>query len=115
MNIRPTKTITVVDPREFDGDAYQVAQRAIQQVCALTGLLIQNMEPTNLMARNAELERLLSAGTSSDELREAATAWPESPQGRQFASMSEALAEVQARLLSLERAVAYDPKARVKA
>lgn len=112
MNIRPTKTVVVTDPREFDGDAYQVASRAIQQACALAGILKSALEPANLMARNAELERLMAIGTQGDDLRAAANGWPDSAQGRQFTQMDEALCEIQARLIRLEKAVAYDPKAR---
>jgi uncharacterized protein (DUF2384 family) len=114
MHIRPTETITITDPREFDGDPYQVAERAIQQTRALVALVIDNIEAVSLMARNAELERQLALGTTADELRSAAHAWPNSPQGRRISRLSEALSDAADGLEGLERAVTYNPKARVR-
>lgn len=112
MNIRPSKTITIVDPREFDGDAYQVATRAIQQLVGFVDLVAQQTEAAALMARNAELERLMAEGIEGDQLRTAANNWPESPQGRLFAKVDDDLTHTLKRLRTLEKAVAYDPKAK---
>lgn len=109
-----TRTITIVDPREFDGDPYQVAERAVAQIKALILLTAENLDAVDKMARNAELERLLSAGTNdAAELRRLALAWPESPQGRKLSNILERLEESYGELNTLERAVAYNPKARV--
>lgn len=101
--------ITIQDPREFDGDPYQVAQRAIRQLHALVALSAEILEPTDLMARNAELERQLAFG---NELGDAGKEWPESPQGRNLADVREMLGMAEARLTLLEQAVAFNPKAR---
>lgn len=104
-----TKTFVVQDPREFDGDPYQVAERAIRQLRALLKVAEDLVEPTNLMLRNAELERQLALG---NELTNPAAEWPESPQGRWLANVAEEIEAVQKRLASLERAAAYNPKGR---
>lgn len=113
MTIRPTQTITIEDARTFEGDAYQVAERAIQQTRALGALFLENLESVDLMARNAELERQLALGASGEDLRAGAATWPESPQGRRLKALSEALSEALEALPSLEKAVAFNPKAAV--
>jgi hypothetical protein len=107
-----TRTVTITDPREFDGDPYQVASRAVAQIKGLTLLLIENLDAVDKMARNAELERLLSAGIDADDLREIAAAWPESPQGRKLSKVEELLGQIVLELSGLEKAVAYNPKSR---
>lgn len=110
--IQKPKTFTVIDPREFDGDAYQVAQRAVAQAKALTEILIEILDATDKMARNAELERLLAAGIDSKSLRDQAHAWATSPQGKQFAVLAAEAENIVERLGRLEKAVAYNPKTR---
>lgn len=110
-SIRPTQTLTITDPREFEGDPYQVAERAIQQTRALALILLDSIVAVDLMARNAELERQLALGTDSEALRRAAAGWPESPQGRKLQKLSEAVREAAEGLQSLEKAAAYNPKA----
>jgi hypothetical protein len=107
-----TRTVTIADPREFDGDPYQVAQRAVAQIKGLTMLLAENLDAVDKMARNAELERLLAGGIDADELREIAAAWPESPQGRKLSNVEGMLGQIVLELSSLEKAVAYNPKSR---
>lgn len=106
MNVR---NITIQDPREFDGDPYQVASRAIQQMSGLVAVTLEVWEPTNLMARNAELERQLALGNN---LVNPAAEWPESPQGSRLRYAHEELHKVLLTLRTLERAVAYNPKGR---
>ncbi len=114
MTTHPTKhVVTVIDPRDFDGDPYQVAERAVAQAKAVARILTDNLDAVNKMARNAELERLLAAGEwDSDELRDKAHGWDESPQGRQFVAINDELSSIIQRLERLEKAVAYNPKSR---
>lgn len=108
-----TRTVTITDPREFDGDPYQVAERAVAQIKGLTLLLIENLDAVDKMARNAELERLLASGSiDTEELRKQALGWPESPQGRKLSIAEERLQAIVNDLTSLERAVAYNPRSR---
>jgi hypothetical protein len=107
--IQPSKTVTIQDPREFDGDPYQVAERAIQQLRGLILLAQELQESTDLMARSAELQRLLDLG---NDLGDAGAKWPESPQGRQLLIIAKQLEDTEVRLGRLERAVAFNPKGR---
>lgn len=95
----------VTDPRTFDGNAFEVAQRAVDQVLALARLTELSLGPTVLMARNAELERQMALGDEPD-----AAAWEQSTQAKQFASAVAELQNAQRRLRVLRRAVAFDPK-----
>jgi hypothetical protein len=104
-----TKSFVVQDPREFDGDPYQVAERAIRQLRGVLEVAETLVDPTNLMLRNAELERQLALG---NKLVNPAAEWPESPQGRAFAKIADEVTLCRARLQSLEKAAAYNPKAR---
>lgn len=82
----------------------------------LKGLLLlcaENLDGVDKMARNAELERLLSDGsTDTEALRDQALAWGESPQGRRLAGILERLELSVNDLASLEKAVSYDPRSR---
>jgi hypothetical protein len=106
------KTFTVTDPREFDGDPYQVAERAVKQLRGIFAVADHNLTAVDLMVRNAELERLLATGVDGDELREKANGWPESPQGRKLAAIQQDVVKALDALASLEKAAAYNPKAR---
>jgi len=107
--VREDQHFTVQDPRNFDGDPYQVAERAVQQQAALVALLLEYHEATMLMVRNADLERSLAAGIPLDEI---APSWPESPQGRKLSSILENLEGARDDLRHLQRAASYNPKAR---
>lgn len=106
---KPDRNFTIQDPRSFDGDPYQVAERAIQQLNAVVALALDLYEPSMLMVRNADLERTLANG---EKLTSVATDWPESPQGSQLARAKSDLEATHKRLRALERAAAYNPRAR---
>jgi hypothetical protein len=99
----------VQDPRLYDGDCYQVAERAIQQLRGVIAEAEKLMGPTVLMIRNADLERTLALGNS---LGDVAAEWPESPQGRKLTKIEEDLAGIRTSLELLQRAASYNPKAR---
>lgn len=103
------RTITIQDPRRFDGNPYQVAERAIRQLSGLLVVALDAWEPTDLMLRNAELERQLALGNA---LHNPAAEWPESPQGSKLSLARSHVAQAGLILRPLERAAAYDPKAR---
>lgn len=110
MPNRPT-TLILPDPREFDGDPYQVAERAIQQLAGILDAFDALVEPTDLMLRNAELERLMALGVEGDDLRTQARAWPESPQAARLKGAQDLIREQKEALVVLSRAARYDPKA----
>lgn len=103
--------ITITDPRQFDGDPYQVAERSVKQLSAMVRLVITTADATGLMVRNSELERCLASGMDAEALRAVANGWSESPQGRILSDLAKALENAEARLRTLERAASYNPKA----
>jgi hypothetical protein len=96
---------TVADPSTFDGDPFEVGERACLQSAALAGILLDSLGGTRLMVRNAELERQLLTSGECD-----APAFDESPQGKKLATL---LAQTKAAVKTLETlatAAAYNPK-----
>lgn len=99
------KTFTITDPRLYDGDPFDVAQRACLQAAALARLLTQSLEGANVMARNAQMERELQA---EDEPN--AAGWPDTAQGRRFAKLIQLSKEFEQVLALLAKASSYNPK-----
>jgi hypothetical protein len=102
-------TFVVQDPRQFDGDPYQVAERAIQQLRGVLEQFEALLPATVLMVRNADLERTLALGNA---LGDVAKEWPESPQGRKLTEIEDQIAAVQKTLTRLQAAAAWNPRAR---
>lgn len=100
-----TFTLAVADPREFDGNPYEVAERAIRQLHGLARLIELSLPPTEKMARNAQMERDLALVGECD-----AAEWPQGPQARMLARIAEQNADHVRVLDQLARAAAYDPK-----
>lgn len=100
-----THTLAVSDPREFDGDPYDVAERAIRQLQGLARLMELSLPATDKMARNAQMERDLALGLPPD-----AAGWADSPQARLLARIAEQNADHVRVLEQLAKAVAFDPK-----
>jgi len=100
-----TQSFTVADPRTFDGDPYEVAERAVRQAEAVSRVLLQVLHGARIMARNAQLERELHETGECD-----AVAYDESAQGRAFAAIKADIEESQRRLGVLAKAAGYNPK-----
>lgn len=98
-------TITYTDPRYFEGDPFEVADKAVAQAVAAAELSQRALADAEVMARNAELERQLYASGECD-----ADTWPVGPQGRQYDALSKLLGELQSRLGLLRRAAAFNPR-----
>ncbi len=99
------KHYTVVDPRQLDGDPYEVAALAIEQAAALAGHYRHALEIADLMARNAEMERqLYFTGEARPEK------YTEGPQGRKFRVLDMSIANAQETLQTLAKAASFDPK-----
>lgn len=98
-------TITFTDPRDFDGDPYDVATRAVAQCSGILALYEQALDAAMLMARNAEMERNLAQRKPP-----AGSEYLSGPQGRQFIKLQEQLDASRKSLRVLEAAVSYDPK-----
>lgn len=104
-----TKTFAITDPRTFDGDCYEVAERAVAQLQGLLVLAEQAAGPTLLMVRNAELERQLAAGGEAD-----VAAFEASAQGRRWKSLATNLEAARRELEVLKRVAAHNPKATIR-
>lgn len=97
--------IVITDPRNFDGDPYEVAERAIAQAQGALEAYAAALTGAFLMARNADMERNFALG-----LPPAGSSYSKGPQGRQFEKLT-AAGEESARILGVLRtAVAFDPK-----
>lgn len=105
-----TKTFTIADPRTFDGDPFEVAERAALQAAGLARLLAQMVEGASLMARNAELERQLQASGECDP-----SEWEDHIQRKRMRAIQEAAEDAERTLNVLSRAAGYNPRRPPKA
>lgn len=100
------QTFTTVDPRQFDGDPYDVASKGVAQLKGILEVASKLVEPTRLMVRNAEMERRLARGEDAG-----AAEWDESAESRTWDTVEDTLEQLRARLAILERAAGFNPKA----
>ncbi len=106
----PTQQFTVADPTTFDGDPFEVAERALRQASAVAGILEGMLSGARSMARNAEMERQLLATGECD-----AAAFEDSAQARKFDQVTNDAAAIKARLSALAMAAGYNPRKPVEA
>lgn len=99
------KTFTITDPRTFDGDPFEVAERAALQSAAVAGILHECLEGAWIMVRNAELERQLLTDGDCD-----APGFDDTPQGRRLVNLRTQAQDAQKALETLAKAAAYNPK-----
>lgn len=105
-----TQTFTIADPRTFDGDPFEVAERAAAQAEAVAAIMEQCLSDARVMARNAQMERdLIATGDCY------APDYDDSPEGKKFAEIIESSAYMQKQLRLLKRAAAFNPKAPLSA
>lgn len=105
----PTMTFTVADPRTFDGDAYEVAERALNQAAAVAAVLEQMLDAADKMARNAEMER---AFAFHEEPK--GSEWRGTPQGRALAGVMANATAARKALKVLTQAAGYNPRKPVR-
>jgi hypothetical protein len=103
-----TKTFTITDPRDLDGDPYEVAAKAVAQAEALTMLTQNAVKDAFVMARNAEMERQILATGEPD-----AAAFEQGPHGRKFEAAIQALTEVITDMHLETRAAGFNPKGKL--
>lgn len=96
----------MVDPRELDGNPYEVAEKAAAQAAALVAAASWATEVARLMSRNAEMERQLYRGDPSDPV-----SWEKGGLGRRFEKVQDDLQATQKDLKLLIRAAGFDPRA----
>jgi hypothetical protein len=96
---------TVADPRDFDGNPFEVAERALAQIGGLLDLVSELVPASELMARNAEMTRRIDLGGEPEGDK-----WVTEPQGRKWALAKEQLKELRKHVRVLTTAASYDPK-----
>jgi hypothetical protein len=96
---------TVADPRDFDGNPFEVAERAIAQLEGLLVIADDLLPKSELMARNAEMTRRIDLGGDPEGDR-----WAGEPQGRQWQAVREELSTLKRRLRTLKATAGWDPK-----
>jgi hypothetical protein len=101
----PTRTFTVADPRTFDGDPFEVAERAVAQAAAVAGVLDQMLDAANKMARNAEMERAFIAHEEPQ-----GSEWHNTPIGKRFEEVHQKAASIYKTLGYLKVAAGYNPR-----
>lgn len=99
------KHFTILDPRSFDGDCFDVSERAVGQTASLLDLTIESIEGARLFARNAELERQLYRKEDPD-----ATGWPDTAEGKRWARLEAVLEQAAAELQVLQRVASFNPR-----
>lgn len=100
-----TKSFTIADPRTFDGDPFEVAERATRQAEAIAKLLIVAIDGARLMARNAQMERDLMATGECD-----APAFDSSAEGVRYDQVRESAEHAAKNLRVLAVAAGFNPK-----
>lgn len=99
------QTFTIADPRDFDGNPFEAAERSVAQLEGLVMLLTAALPMAELMARNAEMTRRMDAGGDPEGDR-----WVEEPQGRQWRALNDEAERLRKRLRAMKAAAGYDPK-----
>lgn len=97
---------TVADPRTFDGNAFEVAERAFLQAQAVARILSECIDLAAIMARNAQLERNLQE--TRDDAR--AGEWEDSAQSRAINRHFQVAKDLERGLGAQAAASGYDPK-----
>lgn len=100
-----SQTFTVADPATFDGDPFEVAERALRQSAAVAGVLRSTLDGARNMARNAEMERQLFATGECD-----AASFEGTAQARRIDEIAELVELSQRSLQNIARAAGYNPR-----
>lgn len=100
-------TLTYTDPRTFNGDPFEVADRAFEQVEATAALHERALSDAFVMARNAEMERALYA--APNEVPDG-DAYARSAAGQRLGSFLDQIKTQIAGLSPLRRAASFNPR-----
>jgi hypothetical protein len=80
---REPRTFTVADPTTFDGDPFEVAERALRQAGAVAFVLSEAIEDARGMVANAEMERQIYANGEAN-----IEAFDNGPQARKLTALA---------------------------
>jgi hypothetical protein len=103
-NFEP-KTLTILDPRTFDGDPFTVAQRAAEQSKALVERTADQVVLSAVMHRNSFMETILQDGGELLPM-----SWDDSAYARKWKEVDAHLQKAASLLETLGRAAGFDPK-----
>lgn len=95
----------VADPRTFEGDPFEVAERSFAQSEAIAGILKKSIADARVMARNAEMTRQLDKTGETD-----AADFEDMVLAKQIDAMRAAVEKVEKSLKLLGKAASFDPK-----
>jgi hypothetical protein len=103
-----TKRFAVADPRTFDGDPYEVAERAFQQAEGISRILEETLADARVMALNAEMSRQIEDTGEAD-----ASAFEQTVLARQIDAAASSVTKITKSLGVLGKAAAFNPKAKI--
>jgi hypothetical protein len=98
-------SFSVADPRTFEGNPYEVADRGVAQCDGLALILNEQLDLAARMARNAAMTRALEAG---DEL--SAQEWENTAEGRRWRAVQASGKALKGDLRVLRELARFDPK-----
>ena len=99
--------IKVADPREFEGDPYEVAERAVAQLSGLADVLRTHLDTVEMLVLNAYMERQNDTKNPID-----AAAWYDTAEYRNWQNVIAAADTLEHKLQAAQGAAAYNPKRR---
>jgi hypothetical protein len=99
------KTFTVADPATFDGNPFEVAERALKQARGVAVVLRDALEGSRNMMRSAEMERQIYATGKAD-----AEAFDSGPQVRILESLLDNVAGTIKGAELLTKAASFNPR-----
>lgn len=105
MTDKSTTTFTYTDPRLFDGNPYEVAEKATNQALSALRLAGRAMADAKVLVRNSYLQRQID--TSEDG--GISTPFDKSGEGRAWESLLANRRDIERRLPNLAKAAGYDP------
>lgn len=103
-----TQKFVVADPRGFDGDPYEVAERTFKQAEAIAVILDKCLSDARVMARNAEMSRQLDIGEAAD-----AAEFEDTALAQQIDKNRDSVQRVSKALAILGKAASFNPKAKI--
>jgi hypothetical protein len=105
-----TTTFTIAHPRTFDGDPFEVAERAVRQAHAVSVVLDNMLDAAYKMARNAEMERAFIAHEEPQ-----GSLFNHTPLGKRFVALTADVTKIRGALKGLAVAAGYNPRKPPKA
>lgn len=102
---RKPKQFILVDPRDLDGNPYEVAIRSIEQASALADMYRVALSDARIMARNAGMERQIALGGPAS-----AADWEAGPEAGIITRLQADTVSAPKMLRTLAMAAGYDPK-----